>query len=195
MPTPWPKPAPRTTLIVAAPAVAAGTSRAMSVNVSASRRSMGEADASRKVSAVPENQPMPQGSGGSGRGEQPPAAWDAPQLVLAALLELNPGSHHQVLHGARDEHFARSGPIHHARPDVHSQPAHVLTDDLHLTRVQATPDLHAQVSYAGSDRMGRPNGPGRAIERGQHAIARRLHVSAPMAVDLAFHEQVVALEK
>ena len=69
--------------------------------------------------------------------EEPPAAFDATQLVFAALVELEPGADDEVADGARDEHFARAGEGTDASTDVDGEPAHVAAAQLDLTGVQA----------------------------------------------------------
>jgi hypothetical protein len=43
------------------------------------------------------------------------------EFMRATVLEVDSRAHDEVLHGARHEHLARLGTVHHARRDVHSQ--------------------------------------------------------------------------
>src|ERR687888_1229022 len=86
-------------------------------------------------------------------GKEPPLPRHALQLVRAAVLELEPRPRDEVLHGARDEHFARRRSVGHARADVHRNPPQLPAVELALARVDAGPDVEAEVAQAPPDRV------------------------------------------
>src|SRR5438876_5146525 len=62
-----------------------------------------------------------------------PPLGQALQLVLAAVLELDPGARDKVLHRSRDEDLTRPRRCSDARPDVHGDAGHLLAEDLALS--------------------------------------------------------------
>jgi hypothetical protein len=50
--------------------------------------------------------------------------------VLTTRFELEPGSHDQILHGAREQHLARTGYRGHPGADVQGHAGQVLAPDL-----------------------------------------------------------------
>src|SRR5919197_3887134 len=85
---------------------------------------------------------------------EPPRAGDALQLVLAALLEVDPGAGDEVANGARDEHLARPGERRHARAGVHGDPAHLPVRQLALAGVEPGAQLEPEAAHAVADRAG-----------------------------------------
>src|SRR2546423_15239087 len=67
---------------------------------------------------------------------QPPPPRDALQLVLAALLEGDPGAGHEVAHRARHEHLARLRERRDAGTGVDGDPAHLAVRELALAGVE-----------------------------------------------------------
>src|SRR5204863_2970095 len=76
-------------------------------------------------------------------GVEAPLVRHALELVEAAVLESDPRSRHEVLHGLRHEDLTRTCRRRHARCDVHGDPAELLPHLLALARVHAGPDVHA----------------------------------------------------
>src|SRR5438270_548555 len=77
----------------------------------------------------------------TGHPEQPPWPGHAPELVDTPVLEPDPRSGHQVLHGLRDEHLPRLRHRRDAGRDVHRDPAELLAHQLALARVDPGPDV------------------------------------------------------
>src|SRR5687768_7186846 len=106
--------------------------------------------------------------------EQPPAAGNALELVLAAVLEAQAGPRHEVGHGGRDADLAGARGSGHPGADVHGDPADVVADQLALAGVQPRPDLQAETGDRLADGGGpldRARGP---VEGGERTVARRL---------------------
>src|SRR5439155_14268681 len=95
---------------------------------------------------------------GVGDGIEPPRAGHALQLVLASLVEGEPGAGHEVLHGGRDEHLPGARERGHSRADVDRQAAELVTQSLALPRVQPGAHLEAEVADRPRDRL-------RAVDR------------------------------
>src|SRR6266702_2471200 len=72
---------------------------------------------------------------------QAPVARHPFELVLAAIRELDPRPHHQVLDRAGHQHAAVPGQRHDPGGDVHGQAGDLAAVDLDLAGVQARPDL------------------------------------------------------
>src|SRR5512134_1034060 len=137
-------------------------------------------------------------SGVSTSGHRPvevPTVWDAPQLVLARVLEGQSGSRDQVLHGRRDEDLAGSGKRTDARGDVHGDTSDIAVDRLDLARVAAGSDLEAQRSNRVHDRLRAPHGAGGSIERREEPIPGRVDLPALIAGEEPSDQVVVRLEQ
>src|SRR4029453_9647726 len=100
---------------------------------------------------------------------QPPAIGDALELMLAAILEDEPGAGHEVLHGACCQHLSGLGKRSEPRADVYRDSAHSIAFQLHLARMHACTDLDAQVPDRTHDCKSAPHRPCRAIEGGEKA--------------------------
>src|SRR2546423_1777707 len=83
---------------------------------------------------------------------EPPRPGNALQLVLAALLEGDPGAGDEVAHRARDEHLARPGERRDARAGVDGDPAHLPVRELALARVQAGAELEPEAAHTVAER-------------------------------------------
>lgn len=68
--------------------------------------------------------------------EQSPTPGDTFQLVFAAILKLNARANHEILHGARDEHFARRRQRPESSGNVHGKAAEIVASYLALTGVE-----------------------------------------------------------
>src|SRR2546428_4139274 len=76
--------------------------------------------------------------------EKAPRAGNAFQLVLAALVELEPRARDEVLDRAGDEHLARARRGRYARADVDGDAADLAGGDLAFARVQAGANLEPE---------------------------------------------------
>ncbi len=79
---------------------------------------------------------------------QAPPFRHAFQPVNAAILESDSGLRHQILDGARDQHFAGTRFRGDARADVKRETDHVSPAHLVFARVQPDPDLQSEGSTA-----------------------------------------------
>src|SRR2546423_14547095 len=115
---------------------------------------------------------------------EPPRPGNALQLVLAALLEGDPGAGDEVAHRARDEHLARPGERRDARAGVDGDSAHLPVRELALARVQPGAELEPEAAHAVADR---PRGADRArrpVEGGEEAVAGGVDLAAAEAHEL-----------
>src|SRR3954470_3462762 len=116
--------------------------------------------------------------------EQAPLAGHALELVRAAVGELEAGADHEVLDRAGDEHLAGRGLGADASADVHGHAADVVSHHLDLAGVQTGANVEAERLHSLGRRRRAADRSGRAVERRQEAIAHRLHLAPPVAVDL-----------
>jgi hypothetical protein len=73
------------------------------------------------------------------------------ERVASAVDKRQPRTRHEVLHGARNEHLARTGERSDAGSDVDRNAADVVSTSLDLSGVKADPHLHAESSDAFAD--------------------------------------------
>src|SRR5918912_4581027 len=124
-----------------------------------------------------------------------PRPGDALQLVLAALLEGDPGAGDEVAHRARDEHLARPRERRDARPRVDGDPAHLPVRELALAGVQAGAQLDAEPPHRLLDRVGGADRPRRPVEGGEEAVAGRVDLAPAVAGELRADRRLVRLEQ
>src|SRR6185369_1355382 len=83
----------------------------------------------------------------------------------------------------------------HPLADVYGDAADVATPELDLARVQTGADLEPERVDGGTDRQRAPDGAGRTVEGGEHAVTRHLDLGPAMAHELATHDVVVPIEE
>jgi hypothetical protein len=105
--------------------------------------------------------------------------------------EGEPGPGDQVLDRPRADDLARPGLAEDAGGDMDRDPADVVAQQLALAGVQAHPDLQLQVPQPGPDGVGRPDGPGRAVEGVQEPVPGCLDLPAPEPGQLLAHHLLV----
>ena len=88
-----------------------------------------------------------------------------------------------------------AGAVHHARGDVHGQPAEVAVHHLELAGVEAGAHLQPERAHRLGHGGGAADRPRGAVERGQEAVARALDLPAAVALERLPEERVVALEQ
>src|SRR5256714_8460213 len=106
---------------------------------------------------------------------EPPRPGNALQLVLAALLEGDPGAGDEVAHRAPDEHLAPPGERRDARAGADGDPAHLPVRELALARVQADPDLEPEAAPTVPHRPPAPHPPRRPVEPGRKTAPAPVH--------------------
>src|SRR5919197_291292 len=126
---------------------------------------------------------------------EPPCARDALQLVLAALLEGDPGAGDEVAHRARDEHLARPGEGRDARAGVNRDAAHLPVRELALAGVEPGSELEPEPPDRLLDRVGGPDCPRRSVECCEEAVPRGVDLLPPETVELDTNGLVVRLEQ
>ena len=118
--------------------------------------------------------------------EEFPAAGYAFELVVAAAFQTDGRAGDQVMDGAGDQDLTGGGEggdagsgVHRDAPDLAAGPV------FHLPGVQSGADLQAKGPDGVAYGLGAGDGPGRAVEDGQRAVARGVHQPALVAVQLA----------
>src|SRR5262245_65919000 len=92
--------------------------------------------------------------------------------MRSTLLESNAGPRNEIFDSARDEHFAGRGVRRHARPDVNSDAADLLADDLAFSRVETAPDFETERANRVANAARAANRALRTVERGKETVAR-----------------------
>src|SRR6185369_4761239 len=123
--------------------------------------------------------------------EEAPLPGHALKGARAAVDEPQARTGDEVLHGAGDEHFRRRGLGCHACAGVHGDATHVVAHELALPGVKACPDLDPERADGVADGAGAADGPRRAVEGGEEAVAGRLDLAAAEACELPAHERVM----
>jgi hypothetical protein len=103
--------------------------------------------------------------------EQSPTPRDTFQLVFAAIVKLNARANHEILHGARDEHFARNRQRPESSGDVHGEAAEIVASYLALTGVQTHAQLDTETPGGIDDRLAAADGTSRTVERNDEAVS------------------------
>jgi hypothetical protein len=86
---------------------------------------------------------------------------------------------HEVLHRARDQHFAGARQGSHPRRDVNRDSPHPIADELDLARVAPRTDLGADLTDRRSDGLRVADGSLGSVEDGEETVARRVDLAAP----------------
>src|SRR5918911_699338 len=124
-----------------------------------------------------------------------PRPGDALQLVLAALLEGDPGAGDEVAHRARDEDLTRPGQRRHPRAGVDGDPAHLPVRELALAGVEPRPELEPESPDRLLDRVSRPDRACRPVKGGEEAVAGGVDLATAVARELAADGGLVRLEE
>jgi hypothetical protein len=111
------------------------------------------------------------------------------------IFELDARACDQVFHGGGHEHFSRPGECGRPRTDVYGDPAHMVSGELDLSRVQPAADMKTERLHAHGDRMGASDCACWAVEGREKAIARGVHLSAAAAFQLSADNRVVTLQE
>src|SRR5262245_27018638 len=106
------------------------------------------------------------------RGVEAPAVRDALELVLAPVLEHEPGPGNQVLHGLGHEHLRGARLGRDSGADRHGDPADLPVHQLALAGVDAGPDLDAEFADLLADLERTPDRAGGTVERGEEPVPR-----------------------
>src|SRR5512132_2510323 len=120
----------------------------------------------------------PGASSGALHGEQLPPVRNALERVHAAVREADPRAKHQYLHGAGDQDLACLRESGDARADMDREARHRRAPALHLSGMQAGPDLDADLAYRIPGGAGAPDGPRGPIERDEESVPRRVDLAA-----------------
>src|ERR1019366_5978356 len=96
----------------------------------------------------------------------------------APVGEAQSGTGDQVSDGAGNQHFVRFGSGRDARRDMHRDTADIVADQLALAGMEPGADLQSQRTKFFTYRTGASYRPIRPVERGEHAVARGVHLAA-----------------
>src|SRR6185503_3918824 len=129
------------------------------------------------------------------RGEQPPLAWHAFELVSTAVFEAKARARGKVAHRGRREHVAWRGERADARSDDRRDAADLACDLLALARVRPGSDVDAQAAYAIPDGQGAADRTCRTVERRIEAVACGVLLDTTMPLQLAPHDSVMPLNE
>ena len=103
--------------------------------------------------------------------EEVPWAGDAFEFVFALVAEDEVGACQEVGDGARDEDLVGVGVGADALPDVDGDTRYVAVLELDLATVKTSTDLEPEWMNLVADRARAADGPGRAVEGGEDAVA------------------------
>src|SRR5262249_34231014 len=118
------------------------------------------------------------------RGVQGPAFLDAPEAMLAALLEPYSGPGDEIFHRARHPDFTGIGQPRYARADMDADPGYVGAAGLDLRRVDAAAHIEAGGPGDVADRAAAAHGAARSVEGRDQAVACRAERGAGNPIDL-----------
>jgi hypothetical protein len=120
-----------------------------------------------------------------------PSVRDAPQLVLAGILERESGAGDKILDGARDENLGRLSARRHTGTDVDRDAPDVVPVELDLAGVKPDAHVDTEIAHRARDGERAPDGPRRPVERRQEPVAKRLDLAPPVPGQRRAHKPVV----
>ena len=124
-----------------------------------------------------------------------PGAGDALELLLAPLLEWEPGARHEISDGARDHHFAGARRGGDAGADVDRDSRQLPLVQFAFADVNTDPRVEAEAVESFDDRLTRADRARGAVERREEAIASRVALLAAEPAQLPSHERMVLCEQ
>ena len=124
-----------------------------------------------------------------------PLVGHTPERVDAAVVELDPGAHDEILDGGGHEDLSRRGQRRDPGADVDGDAADIGPVELDLARVEAGPDLQPQVSDSGDDRLRAANRTSRTVERREESVASRNDLPSTEPLELVACDRVMAVEQ
>src|SRR5439155_12971643 len=117
--------------------------------------------------------------------EQLSGAFDAFELVRAAIREREPRAGDEIAHRARHEDLVRASHARDARRGVHGDAAQRPLVPLDLAGVHAGPRLEAELARGALDRAGALHGLARPVAVGEQTVTRGVHLHAAVTRELA----------
>jgi IS30 family transposase len=124
-----------------------------------------------------------------------PRAGDAPELVLAPIVEDQTGSHDEVGHRARRPDRARLREGGNPRRDVDGDAADIVAAELDLARVHAAAHIDSELPRGVADCACAFDRPGGTVEGGEEAVAGGFDLAAAETRELAPYRRVVSIEE
>src|SRR5215831_464611 len=115
--------------------------------------------------------------------------------MRATFLERQARACDEIPHGIGDEHLARTRQSSHACADVNGDATELLPNDLAFAGMAPGTYFDAERADARRDRLSAANGSGRAIERCEEAVARRVDLASTKARELSASQVVVTIQQ
>ena len=123
-----------------------------------------------------------------------PGLWDAFQLVMAAVIEVDTRPGDEVYHCPRYQYLAGSGGRAYARSDIDRNAGDVSFTVLDLPRVKSCPNIDAEPPGRVKHRACAADRPRRTIEDGEEPIAGGFDLLAAEPLQLSADHHVMIIE-
>ena len=120
-----------------------------------------------------------------------PVTGDAFEFSLSAVFEEEPGASNQILDRLRDEYLVRSGGGGDSGADRHGQACHLAVVEFALAGVDARAQFESEIANALDECLGTANGPCRAVEGREEAVAGGVALLATEAGQLTANQSVM----
>src|SRR3984893_17144631 len=122
--------------------------------------------------------------------EQAPVIGDALEAVRATIDELETGGRDEISCGAGDEHLVWASHSGDAGADMHGNADHAVTYHFALAGVQPGANLKSQRAYPFAHGTRATYRPGGAVESGEEAVTRSVHLAPTKSGQLFSHHRV-----
>ncbi len=127
--------------------------------------------------------------------EQAPLAGNSLERVAPPVGEANAGAEDEHLHGAGDQNLTGAGERGDPGPHVDRQAGDLPAPAFHLARVQARPDLDAEVGYGIADGTCAADGPRRPVDGGEEAVSSGVDLHAAESLEEPPDVRVMVLQQ
>src|ERR1700722_8202586 len=128
-------------------------------------------------------------------GKNAPFSGNAFERMLALIDEQQPGSRDKVSHRARHEYLPGARERRHASTDMNRYPPDVVVDLFALARVKACTNIKPDRAHFIDDCARASDRAGRAVERNEKAVARRICLTAAKPAYVASDHGVMLVEQ
>jgi len=128
-------------------------------------------------------------------GEEAPLARNSFQLVHPALLKIDSGTRHEVLHGPGDKHTARLGFRHDARTRVDRDAADVVAHQFAFAGMHSRAHFNTELPDRQRNGERAAHRSCRAVERREKTVAGGVGFLPPKASQFLSHNRVVRVQE